>query len=256
MGLLNNKIVLVTGASSGIGRSCAEIFAREGAKLILCARRKEKLSELSSELSGKYKTESIILAFDIRKQDEAAKAFNSLPDKWKNIDVLLNNAGLARGFSKVHEASLSDWEEMIDTNIKGLLYITRLVSPNMVKRESGHIINIGSTAGHEAYAYGNVYCATKFAVKGLSQAIRIDLLDKNIKVTSVDPGMVETEFAMVRFSGDEVKAKNVYKGITPLTPDDVAEAVLFAATRPAHVNINEIIITPAAQASSNQVFRK
>lgn len=256
MGLLNNKIVLVTGASSGIGRSCAEIFAREGAKLILCARRNERLSELSSRLSEKYKTESVILSFDIRKQNEVERALNSLHDKWKNIDILLNNAGLARGFSKVHEANLNDWEEMIDTNIKGLLYITRLVSSNMVKRESGHIINIGSTAGHEAYAYGNVYCATKFAVKGLSQAIRIDLLDKNIKVTSVDPGMVETEFAMVRFSGDETKAKNVYKGITPLSPDDVAEAVLFAATRPAHVNINEIIITPTAQASSNQVYRK
>jgi NADP-dependent 3-hydroxy acid dehydrogenase YdfG len=256
MGILNNKVVLVTGASSGIGRSCAESFAREGAKLILCARRKDRLSELSLKFSKEYKTESVILAFDIREQAEVEKAFNSLPDKWKDIDILLNNAGLARGFSKIHEANLPDWEEMIDTNVKGLLYITRLVSPYMVKKENGHIINIGSTAGHEVYAYGNVYCATKFAVKGLTRAIRVDLLDKNIKVTSVDPGMVETEFAMVRFSGDEVKAKNVYKGIIPLTPADVAEAVLFAATRPDHVNINEIIITPAAQASSNQVFRK
>ena len=256
MGLLKDKIVLITGASSGIGRSCAESFAREGARLILCARRKERLSELSNKYFKEYKTESLTLAFDIRKQAEVEKAFNSLPEKWKSIDVLLNNAGLAKGFSKIHEADLGDWEEMINTNVKGLLYITRLVSPYMVKKENGHIINIGSTAGHEVYASGNVYCATKFAVKALTQSIRVDLLDKNIKVTSVDPGMVETEFAMVRFSGDAVKANNVYKGLTPLTPADVAEAVLFAATRPAHVNINEIIITPTAQASSTEVYRK
>lgn len=256
MGLLKDKIVLVTGASSGIGRSCAESFAREGAKLILCARRKDRLTQSASEFKEKYITESVILSFDITNQKEVEKAYNSLPAEWKDIDILINNAGLARGFAKIHDADISHWEEMINTNVKGLLYITRLVAPGMAQKEKGHIINIGSTAGHEVYASGNVYCATKFAVKGLTQSIRVDLLDKNIKVTSVDPGMVETEFAMVRFSGDEVKAKNVYKGLTPLTPADVAEAVLFAATRPAHVNINEIIITPTAQASSTEVYRK
>jgi 3-hydroxy acid dehydrogenase / malonic semialdehyde reductase len=256
MGLLDNKIVLVTGASSGIGKSCAENFAREGAKLILTARREERLKDLSGYLKKQFGTLSVSLTFDIRKYKQVETAFNSLPEEWKNVDILINNAGLARGFSKIYDADIEHWEEMIDTNVKGLLYITRLVSPFMVKRETGHIINIGSTAGHEVYVNGNVYCATKFAVKALSQSIRLDVLDKNIKVTSVDPGMVVTEFASVRFSGDQEKANNVYKGLTPLSAEDVAQAVLFAATRPPHVNINEILITPSAQASSTQVYRK
>jgi 3-hydroxy acid dehydrogenase / malonic semialdehyde reductase len=256
MGLLKDKIVLVTGASSGIGKACAFDFAREGARLIVAARRRDKLKELATELKKEFDTECRLLTIDIRNQKEVEAEFNSLPVEWKDVDILINNAGLAKGLSKIHEADISHWEEMIDTNLKGLLYITRLVTPYMVKRGSGHIINIGSTAGHEVYVNGNVYCATKFAVKALGQSIRVDLLDKNIKVTSVDPGMVLTEFANVRFSGDEEKAKEVYKGITPLTPGDVSQAVMFAATRPSNVNINEIIITPAAQASSTQVYRK
>jgi 3-hydroxy acid dehydrogenase / malonic semialdehyde reductase len=207
MGLLDNKIVLITGASSGIGKACSEEFAREGAKLILTGRRSERLKETAESFEKKYNSSVKILTFDIRKMNEVQTAFNSLPDNWKEIDILINNAGLARGFSKINEADVTHWEEMIDTNLKGLLYITRLVSPGMVERQKGHIINIGSTAGHEVYAYGNVYCATKFAVKALSQSIRVDLLDKNVKVTSVDPGMVETEFAYVRFSGDQEKGK-------------------------------------------------
>jgi 3-hydroxy acid dehydrogenase / malonic semialdehyde reductase len=256
MGLLNNKIVLITGASSGIGKACAYDFAREGARLIILARRKGKLNELAEELKNEFNTECIVMSVDLRKQKDVEAAFNSLPDEWKDVDILINDAGLARGLSKIHEADISHWEEMIDTNIKGLLYITRVVTPYMVERETGHVINIGSTAGHEVYAKGNVYAATKFAVKALTQSIRIDLLDKNIKVTAVDPGMVLTEFSYVRFSGDEEKAKEVYKGITPLTAEEVSQVVLFAATRPPNVNINEIIITPAAQASSTQVFRK
>jgi 3-hydroxy acid dehydrogenase / malonic semialdehyde reductase len=256
MGLLSNKIVLITGASSGIGKACAYDFAREGASVIILARRKEKLNALAEELKRDFNTEVRVLSLDLRNQNEVEAGFNSLPEEWKNIDVLINDAGLARGLSKIHEADTTHWEEMIDTNIKGLLYITRLVAPYMVKRESGHIINIGSTAGHEVYDSGNVYCATKFAVKALTQSIRIDLLSKNVKVTSVDPGMVLTEFAYVRFSGDEEKINKVYKGVVPLTAEDVSQAVLFAATRPAHVNINEIIITPSAQASSTQVYRK
>ena len=196
------------------------------------------------------------IVIDIRNNDDVLKAISNLEDEWKKIDILINNAGLARGFSKIYEGDQKEWDEMIDTNIKGLLNVTKHILPLMVKREMGHVINIGSTAGHEVYPYGNVYAATKFAVKALTQSTRLDVLDKGIKVSSVDPGMVETEFSLVRFSGDEQKAKNVYKGLTPLTPDDVADAVLFCAKTPAHVNINEIILTPLAQASSTQVHRK
>lgn len=254
--MLKDKIVLITGATSGIGKSCAVAFASEGANLILIARREERLLKLSDSLTEEYKIKILPIVLDVRNNSEVKKAIGKLTDEWKSIDILINNAGLARGFSKINDGEVEHWEEMIDTNLKGLLYVTRAVSPLMVEREKGHIINIGSTAGHEAYIYGNVYCATKFAVKGLTQAIRIDLLDKNIKVTTVDPGMVVTEFAKVRFSGDEERAAKVYEGVNPLGPDDVAQAVLFAATRPAHVNINEIIITPTQQASSTQVHRK
>ena len=188
--------------------------------------------------------------------NDVQNKFNTLESTWKKIDILVNNAGLAKGLNKVYEGKLSDWDEMIDTNIKGLLNVTRVVSPIMVERQSGHIINIGSTAGHEVYTYGNVYSATKFAVKSLTQSFRLDMLDKCIKVSSVDPGMVYTEFSKVRFSGDESKAEQVYKGITPLSPNDVAEAVIFCATRPQNVNINEVILTPIQQASSTQVNRK
>jgi len=256
MSLLKNKIVFISGASSGIGMACAHAFAKEGANLILAARRKEKLEQLASELKKGFNTESKILSFDIQNHQETKTAFGSLPEEWKNVDVLINSAGLAKGMQKLQEGDPEDWDVMINTNIKGLLYLTREVLPYMVKRESGHIINLGSTAGHDVYPSGNVYCATKFAVNAISQSLRIDVLDKSIKVSSVDPGMVETEFSLIRFSGDADRAKNVYKGVEPLTPQDVADAILYCATRPKHVNINEIILTPIAQAQSNFVVRK
>lgn len=253
---LKNKIVFISGASSGIGKACANAFAAEGAKLILAARRKERLDELASELKEKFGSETKILSFDIQNYQEIKESLASLPEEWKNVDILINSAGLAQGMHKLQEGNPDDWDVMINTNIKGLLYLTREILPFMVKRESGHIINLGSTAGHDVYPSGNVYCATKFAVNAISQSLRIDVLDKSIKVSSVDPGMVETEFSVVRFSGDVERAKNVYKGVEPLTADDVADAILYCATRPKHVNINEIILTPIAQAQSNFVVRK
>ena len=253
---LEGKIVFITGASSGIGEACAKEFAKLNTNLILAARRKDRLTKLSGELETKYQIKVKCLEVDIRNFDDVQNKFGSLGSNWKQVDILVNNAGLAKGLDKVYEGKLSDWDEMIDTNIKGLLNVTRVVSPGMVERQIGHIINIGSTAGHEVYTYGNVYSATKFAVKSLTQSFRLDMLDKGIKVSSVDPGMVFTEFSKVRFSGDESRADQVYKGITPLSPNDVAEAVVFCATRPANVNINEIILTPIQQASSTQVLRK
>jgi serine 3-dehydrogenase len=253
---LEGKIVFITGASSGIGEACAKEFAKLKANLILAARRKDRLLKLADELEKQYQIKIKCLEVDVRNFDDVQNKFNSLESKWKQVDILLNNAGLAKGLNKVYEGSLSDWDEMIDTNLKGLLNVTRVVSPQMVDRKSGHIINIGSTAGHEVYTHGNVYSATKFAVKSLTQSFRLDMLDKGIKVSSVDPGMVYTEFSKVRFSGDNQKAEQVYKGITPLSPSDVAESVVFCATRPYNVNINEIIITPIQQASSTQVYRK
>jgi len=253
---LEGKIVFITGASSGIGEACAKEFAQLKANLILAARRLDRLKKLADELEKEYQIKVKCLEVDVRIFDDVQNKFNSLESTWKKVDVLVNNAGLAKGLDKVYEGKLSDWDEMIDTNLKGLLNVTRVVSPVMVERQSGHIINIGSTAGHEVYTFGNVYSATKFAVKSLTQSFRLDMLDKGIKVSSVDPGMVYTEFGKVRFSGDEPRAEQVYKGITPLSPNDVAEAVVFCASRPANVNINEIILTPIQQASSTQVYRK
>ncbi|MBA4251632.1 MAG: NAD(P)-dependent oxidoreductase [Chlorobiaceae bacterium] len=254
--LLKDKTVLITGASSGIGKSTAELFSKNGANLILTGRRKERLEELKQKLSSEYSVSILSLVFDIRNYDEVKKNISSLNSVWKNIDILINNAGMGRGLDKFQDGNVENWEEMIDTNLKGLLYITKEILPVMVERKSGHIINIGSTAGHDVYPAGNIYCATKFAVNAISQSLRIDLLDKRIKVSSVDPGMVETEFSNVRFFGDTERAKSVYKGLTPLTPEDVAEAILFCATRPYHVNINEIILTPIAQAQSNFIIRE
>jgi len=253
---LKNKVVLITGASSGIGKACAAAFAKEGANLILTARRLEKLNKLADSLIKENNIKVLTIKIDVRNYENVKKIFSNLPEGWGKIDLLINNAGLARGFSTLYDGEIEHWEEMIDTNIKGLLYVTRQILPNMVKRESGHIINIGSTAGHEVYKNGNVYCATKFAVNALTQSIRIDVLDKNIKVSTVDPGMVRTEFSDVRFSGDKEKVDKVYEGLTPLSAEDVAEAVLFCATRPSHVNINEVILTCTAQASSTQIYRK
>lgn len=248
-------IVLITGATAGIGKSTAEIFAKNGHELILTGRRKERLETLKVELEGKYKIKVSILNYDVRNNAEVEKAIESLGAQAEQIDLLVNNAGLAAGLSSIQEGSLDHWERMIDTNIKGLLYMTRLIARKMVNKKSGHIINIGSIAGKEVYANGNVYCATKHAVDALNKAMRIDLLPYNIKVTAINPGMVETEFSIVRFDGDAEKAKNVYKGLEPLHPEDIAETIYWAATRPAHVNINDIVIMPTIQASAVNVIR-
>jgi 3-hydroxy acid dehydrogenase / malonic semialdehyde reductase len=256
MASLQNKIVFITGASSGIGRASANAFASEGADLILTARRIEKLNELESELKKKYKINVLTIQLDVRKKDEVKTVVGSLAGKWKKIDILLNNAGLARGMSKINEGDTEHWDEMIDTNVKGLLYVSREIIPLMVERMQGHVINLGSIAGHEVYPNGNVYCASKFAVNGISRAMRVDLYDKNIRVTSIDPGMVETEFSEVRFSGDKERAKKVYDGWTPLSADDIADTILWCALRPAHVNISEVIIMSTAQGSTTLLNRK
>lgn len=253
---LEGKIVFITGASSGIGKACAIQFAKLKANLILTARREDRLKDLANELEKKFNIKTVCLKLDVRNYQEVITKYNELPEEWKEIDILVNNAGLAKGLDKFFTGKLSDWDEMIETNIKGLLNVSRVISPQMVERQTGHIINIGSTAGHEVYTSGNVYSATKFAVKALTQSFRLDVIDKGIKVSSVDPGMVYTEFSKVRFDGNLEKAESVYKGITPLSPDDVAEAVIFCATRPENVNINEVILTPLYQASSTQVYRK
>lgn len=251
----NGSLVVITGASSGIGRSCAERFAESGARLILIARRKDALEELATRLKEKHGTESYLLGLDIRNRADVEKALGALPKEWEVIEILVNNAGLSRGLDKLHEGSPDDWEEMIDTNVKGLLYISRVVIPGMVRRKSGTIINIGSVAGHEVYPRGNVYSATKHAVHALTTGMRMDLVDTPVRVCTVDPGLVETEFSMVRFRGDARRAKAAYENMKPLTPDDVAEAVIFCATRPPHVQIAELIVLPTAQASSTLVHR-
>ncbi|HJY64160.1 MAG TPA: SDR family oxidoreductase [Ignavibacteria bacterium] len=252
---MKNKTIFITGATSGIGLSCAGLFAEKGANLILAGRRKERLKEIETDLKKKFKTKSLIFQLDVRKYSSVKKAVDGLPEKWKNIDVLVNNAGLSRGLDKLHEGRLDDWEEMIDTNIKGLLYVSRMVIPLMAKRNSGHIINIGSIAGHEVYPKGSVYCATKHAVDAITKGMRLDLVDSNIRVTTIDPGMVETEFSLVRFRGNKDKAKVVYTGITPLTPGDIADAVFYAASRPENVVVAEMLLLPNKQASSTIVFR-
>lgn len=243
---LKDKIVLITGASAGIGEAAARQFSQEGSKLILMARRKERLLALSEELN----TPTLTIALDIRNWAEVNKAIASLTDDWRKIDILVNNAGLSRGLDKLHEGQPDDWDEMIDTNIKGLLYVSRAVIPLMSERNSGHVINIGSIAGHEMYPAGNVYAATKHAVRAITKGMLMDLVDRPIRVTSIDPGLVETEFSEVRFRGDNERAKTVYQGYKPLRGEDIAEAVIFAATRPAHVQIAEMIVLPTDQASS------
>lgn len=250
MASIRDMIVFVTGASSGIGQSCAHAFADAGARLLLCARRKERLDSLAEELRAKYGADVFTLQLDVRDRPAVEKAVAELPAEWKDIDILVNNAGLARGFDKLHEGDVNDWEEMIDTNVKGLLWVSRCVIPGMVARSRGHIINIGSIAGHDPYPKGSVYNATKFAVDAITRALRMDLVDTPLRVSSVDPGLVETEFSLVRFHGDTERAKNVYTDIDVCSPDDIADAVLYCATRPPHVSINEIIIMPTAQASS------
>ena len=250
--LLKDQVVFITGASSGIGSACAEVFSAQGAKILMAARRIDRLQALAERLP----TQSYCLKLDVADHKQVEETVRSLPTSWQAIDILINNAGLSRGLDKLHEGKLQDWEEMIDTNIKGLLYVTRVVVPGMLARGHGHIINIGSTAGHEVYPGGNVYCATKHAVRALTQGLRMDVLGTPLRVSSVDPGLVETEFSMVRFRGDAERAKAVYAGLQPLTPHDVAEIVLFCATRPEHVNINDVILMPVAQASALLVSRQ
>ena len=249
-------IALITGATSGIGKASAEIFAKNSYDLIITGRRDDRLQTLAAALKKKFKIKVRTLCFDIRKLAEVKTNIALLPNEFKQIDVLLNNAGLASGLSAIQDGDTDDWEKMIDTNIKGLLYITREVSQLMIANKKGHIINIGSIAGKEVYVNGNVYCATKHAVDALNKGMRIDLLPYGIRVTAVNPGMVETEFSIVRFHGDEERAKKVYEGLNPLTPQDIAETVFWAASRPTHVNINDIVIMPTVQANATTIFRK
>jgi 3-hydroxy acid dehydrogenase/malonic semialdehyde reductase len=247
---MKEKIILITGATAGFGKATAFKFAEHGWNVIITGRRKERLKEIEEELTRTYAVKVLALCFDIMKRSEVEQVINDIPHDWKKIDVLVNNAGLAQGLSLIHEGSIDDWETMIDTNIKGLLYISRQVMPIMVAQGHGHIINIGSIAGKQAYLKGNIYGATKFAVDAISKSMRIDLLPHGIKVTNISPGACETEFSLVRYKGDAERARKVYEGFTPVSAADVADVIFFAATRPPHVVLNEIEITPLAQANA------
>jgi 3-hydroxy acid dehydrogenase / malonic semialdehyde reductase len=251
-----NKTIMITGATSGFGKATALRFAENGYNIIITGRRKVLLDELKKELNTFENIKVHSLCFDVRKKSEVEKVIGNLSEEWKKIDILVNNAGLAVGLDHIQTGNTDDWDTMIDTNVKGLLYVTRAVAPLMVVRNKGHIINLGSIAGKEAYENGNVYCASKFAVDALSKSMRIDMLKNNIKVTLIAPGMAETEFALVRFKGDEQKAKNIYKGIDALTAEDIADVIYYCATLPDHVCINEVVITPTQQASVNHSYRR
>jgi 3-hydroxy acid dehydrogenase/malonic semialdehyde reductase len=250
------KIALITGATAGIGEACAQLFAREKYNLILTGRRQDRLEKLAASLNKKYNTEVAICAFDVRDREQVTTNFENLPAKWKKVDVLINNAGLSQGLDPIQNGSLDDWDTMIDTNIKGLLYVSRVVSNWMIANGKGHIVNLGSIAGKEVYPNGNVYCATKAAVDALSKGMRIDLVSHGIKVTAIHPGAVETEFSEVRFHGDKERAKKVYDGFEPLVANDIAETIFFVVTRPKHVNINDMLIMPTAQAAATIINRK
>ena len=252
---MEKKIVMVTGATSGIGEACARKFARGGYNVIITGRRKEKLDTLRRELEN-MGAEVLAMEFDVRERASARKAVDFLKGKWANINVLINNAGLALGLDKEYEGSFEDWDTMIDTNIKGLLNMTRFVVPGMVERNEGHIINIGSVAGDAAYANGNVYCATKAAVKALSDGLRIGVAESNVRVTNLKPGLVQTNFSNVRFHGDDARAESVYKGVKPLTGDDIADVAFYAASAPAHVQIAEVLILATHQANGSVIVRK
>lgn len=252
---LKEKIVFITGASSGIGKSCAYAFAKQGANVIISARRLEIVKEIAKDITERFGVKALAFKLDVRSREEITNAVNNLPVEWKAIDILINNAGLAKGMNKFYEDDANNWDEMIDTNVKGLLFVTNAILPGMIERKFGHIINIGSIAGHEAYPKGAVYCATKHAVDAITRSLRMDTIDKNILVSTIDSGLVETNFSNIRF-GDAEKAKNVYKGLTPLTGDDVADAVVFCASRPAHVNIAEITLLAARQASATISYRE
>ena len=253
---IQGQIVAITGASSGIGASCAKMFAQKGASLILAARRRDKLEAVAAEIEQAYQNKVYLLEMDISDRHTVETSLASLPEPWRNVDILVNNAGLSRGLDKLQSGEIQNWEEMIDTNLKGLLYVTRSLLPGMVERDRGHIINIGSIAGHQAYVGGNVYCAIKAAVRTLSQGLKMDLLGTPIRVSCVDPGTVETEFSQVRFRGNTKKADKVYQGFTPLTPDDIAEVVVFCATRPPHVNMSEVLVLATDQSSATMINRQ
>lgn len=250
-----HKNVLITGATSGFGLATARIFAKKGHRLIITGRREERLNKLAVELKAEFGVEVLPLVFDVRDSNAVQAAADNLPVEWRNIDILVNNAGLAVGLGPIQEGVIDDWERMIDTNIKGLLYMTRAFAPFMIARKSGHIINIGSIAGKEVYPNGNVYCATKYAVDALSKAMRTDMLKHGIKVTQIAPGAAETEFSVVRFKGDQTAADNFYKGFAPLTGEDIAEIVYYVTTLPAHVCINDLVVTPTAQASATNIIK-
>ncbi len=251
-----NKTIMITGATAGFGKATAVRFAKSGYNVIITGRRKERLDDLKKELLSYGNIKVLALNFDVRKSDEVKSIIGNLPAEWQLIDILINNAGLAVGLGHINTGIIDDWERMIDTNVKGLLYVTRSIAPLMVNRGKGHIINIGSIAGKEVYENGNVYCATKFAVDALSKSMRIDLLKNNIKVTHIAPGMAETEFSLVRFKGDEEKAKTVYKGMNVPSADDIADAIYYCATLPDHVCITDLVFTSSQQAGSNHNYRK
>ena len=250
------QTILVTGATAGFGKAIATKFAAKGWKIIVTGRRKERLDELCAELKQQYGAETLALCYDIRDKAANFSAVETLPDAWKKIDILVNNAGLAAGRDHFEDASLDDWEAMIDTNLKGLLYISKAVIPLMIAGNTGHIINIGSIAGKEVYEKGNVYCATKHAVDAISKGMRIDLLEHGIKVTAIHPGAAETEFSLVRFKGDQTMADAVYKGYEPLRGEDIADIVFYTTTLPPHVCINDLVVTPTAQANAVHTFKK
>ncbi len=243
------KTALITGASSGIGRSCAKLFAKNKIDLIIIARRLERLTNLSNELKKDYGIRVLPIKLDVKRQEDVFSSLDNLPEGWENIDILINAAGLSKGLEKLQDGKIENWENMIDTNIKGLLYVTKTILPKMVKQQSGTVVNVASIAGHETYVGGNVYCATKSAVLQLSKAMRMDLLGTGVRVVSIDPGMVETEFSVVRFNGDKKRAEKVYKNIDALTPEDIAQAIYFAVSMPDHVTIEDMVIMPTQQAS-------
>lgn len=253
---MNSKIALITGATSGIGAACARTFAQQGYNLVLVARRTALLHDITKELQDTHQIEVKSLVADVREKQSITETLESLPEAWKKVDVLINNAGLSQGLDPIDKGDAEDWDTMIDTNVKGLLYVTKVVSNWMISHKTGHIVNIGSIAGKEVYPNGNVYCATKHAVDALNKGMRMDLLPHGIKVTAINPGMVETEFSIVRFKGDEQRAKSVYEGLEPLMAQDIADAIWFAASRPAHVNINDMLIMPTAQASASLTYKK
>ena len=251
-----SKITLITGATAGIGEACAHVFARERYDVIITGRRADRLEKLASQLKKEYNVKVLTSEFDVRDREEVINKLEALPDEWKKISVLVNNAGLSQGLDPIQDGSYEDWETMIDTNVKGLLYVTKVVSNWMIGNGFGHIVNLGSIAGKEVYPNGNVYCASKHAVDALNKGMRIDLLPYGIKVTAVHPGAVETEFSEVRFKGDKTRAKKVYDGFEPLAAQDIAETIWFVVSRPPHVNINELTIMPTAQANSVNIYRK